>query len=97
MNGDRKEKNCLINRIGIFIRSLPCALGFGPWSSFSLFEEGKLILDLEDFVLSYNLLPIGAIVFVLFCTRRSGWGWNSFREEADAGKVSSFQNGLNLM
>ncbi|WP_440945650.1 hypothetical protein ACSAZL_16280 [Methanosarcina sp. T3] len=44
-----------------------------------------MILDLEDFILSNNLLPIGALVFVFFCTRNSGWGWRSFIEEADTG------------
>lgn len=83
--GWERKKAALRNGIGIFIFSLPCALGFGPWSGFAPLGEGTMILDLEDFILSNNLLPIGALVFVFFCTRNSGWGWNSFIEEADTG------------
>lgn len=92
--GWKRKKAALINGIGIFILSLPCVLGFGPWSSFAPLGEGTSVLDLEDFILSYNLLPIGAIVFVLFCTRRSGWGWNNFMGEADAGKGVKFPKWL---
>ncbi|AKB79816.1 Sodium-dependent transporter [Methanosarcina horonobensis HB-1 = JCM 15518] len=92
--GWERKRAALINGIGIFILSLPCVLGFGPWSSFALLGEGTVVLDLEDFILSYNLLPIGALVFVLFCTRNFGWGWKNFIEEADAGKGIKFPKWL---
>lgn len=92
--GWKRKKAALINGIGIFILSLPCALGFGPWSNFAPLGKGTTVIDLEDFILSYNLLPIGALVFVLFCTRTSGWGWKNFIEEADAGKGIKFPKRL---
>lgn len=92
--GWERKKAALINGVVIFFLSLPCVLGFGPWSNFAPLGEGTVILDLEDFILSYNLLPIGALVFVFFCTRNSGWGWNNFIEEADAGKGFKFPKWL---
>lgn len=92
--GWERKKAALRNGIGIFVLSLPCALGFGPWSDFAPLGEGTMILDLEDFVLSNNLLPIGALAFVLFCTRSFGWGWDSFIEEADTGTGLKFPKWL---
>ena len=43
-------------------------------------------MDLEDFFVSYNILPLGSMVFVLFCTRKNGWGWNEFLNEVNTGK-----------
>jgi NSS family neurotransmitter:Na+ symporter len=88
--GWTRKKAALINGIGIFILSLPCALGFGPWSSFAPLGEGTVVLDLEDFILSNNLLPLGALVFVLFCTNGFGWGWSNFIKEADTGEGIKF-------
>lgn len=89
-----RKKAALINGVVVFILSLPCDLGFGPWSSFAPLGKHTVILDLEDFILSYNLLPIGALVFVLFCTSSSGWGWNNFIKEADTGKGIKFPKRL---
>jgi len=88
--GWTRKKAALMNGIGIFILSLPCALGFGPWSSFAPLGEGTVVLDLEDFILSNNLLPLGALVFVLFCTNGFGWGWSNFIKEADTGEGIKF-------
>ena len=88
--GWERKKAALRNGIVIFILSLPCILGFGPWSGFAPLGEGTMVLDLEDFILSNNFLPIGTMVFVLFCTRSSGWGWNNFIKEADTGKGLKF-------
>ncbi|MCQ1535404.1 sodium-dependent transporter [Methanosarcina sp. KYL-1] len=88
--GWNRKKAALINGIGIFALSLPCALGFGPWNSFAPLGEGTVVLDLEDFILSNNLLPLGALVFVLFCTNDLGWGWSNFIKEADTGEGIKF-------
>jgi len=48
--------------------------------------KGSGILDMEDFIVSNNILPIGSIIYILFCTRRYGWGWDNFIKEANAGK-----------
>jgi NSS family neurotransmitter:Na+ symporter len=70
----------------MFLLSLPCALGFGALSGITPFGAGSTVMDLEDFIVSNLLLPLGSLVFVLFCTRKSGWGWKNFMAEANQGK-----------
>jgi NSS family neurotransmitter:Na+ symporter len=72
--------------IGMLLLSLPCVFGYNIWSGFTPFGEGTAILDLEDFVVSNLLLPIGALIFTLFCVTRYGWGWKNFMAEANTGK-----------
>ncbi|MDD2440312.1 MAG: sodium-dependent transporter [Methanosarcinaceae archaeon] len=92
--GWKRKKASVINAGVVFILSLPCIFGFGPWSSFAPLGGETVILDLEDFILSNNLLPIGSLVIVLFCTYKSGWGWENFIEEADTGKGVKFPKWL---
>ena len=73
----------------VAVLSVPCALGFNVWSGFQVPGIGD-IQGLEDFIVSNNLLPLGSLIFVLFCTRKSGWGWENFLAEADAGKGAKF-------
>ena len=80
-----RRKASIINAIAIFILSLPCALSFGPLSGIQPLGPGSGILDLEDFIFSNNILPIGAISIVMFCTLKRGWGWDRFLEEANTG------------
>ncbi len=84
--GWSRKKACIVNGIAMLVLSTPCALGFGVLSGFKPFGEGSSVLDLEDFIVSNILLPIGALVIVLFCTRKFGWGWDKFEEEANSGK-----------
>ncbi|MCR5508396.1 MAG: sodium-dependent transporter [Lachnospiraceae bacterium] len=86
LTGWTRKKTCLVCGIIMFLLAVPCALGFNLWSGFMPFGEGTGVLDLEDFVVSNLLLPIGAIVYVLFCTVRYGWGWDGFIGEANSGK-----------
>lgn len=79
-------KTALIFGVGIFVLSIPCILGFNVWSGFMPFGEGSSVLDLEDFIVSNVLLPLGSLTFVLFCTLKQGWGWDKFVEEANQGK-----------
>jgi len=65
---------------------LPCILGFNILSGVAPFGEGSSIMDLEDFIVSNVLLPLGSLCFVLFCVTRYGWGWKKFKEEANTGK-----------
>ncbi|MBP5284757.1 MAG: sodium-dependent transporter [Kiritimatiellae bacterium] len=67
------------------VLSLPCILGFSAWSGFRPFGEGSCVLDLEDFVVSNLLLPAGSLCFILYATRRFGWGWSNFLAEANSG------------
>jgi NSS family neurotransmitter:Na+ symporter len=89
-----RKKASYIGILVMFIASLPCVLGFGPWSGFQPFGEGSVVLDLEDFIVSFNLLPIGSLVFVLFCTSKYGWGWDNFIREANTGIGPKFPEGL---
>lgn len=70
----------------IILLSLPCALGFNVWSSFAPLGPGTCVLDLEDFILSNNILPIGSLIYLLFCTSRYGWGWEKFFAEVNTGE-----------
>ena len=83
--GMRRRTATVVNGICLWIASLPCALGFNVLSSFEPFGKGSSVLDLEDFLVSNNLLPLGALLFTLFRTLRCGWGWNGFYNEANQG------------
>lgn len=86
LTGWSRKKTCLIGGIGMFLLSLPCALGSNLLSGITPFGEGSTIMDLEDFAVSNILLPLGSLIFVVFCTTRYGWGWKNFTEEANTGK-----------
>lgn len=88
LSGWSQKKATLINGIAIIILSFPCILGMTDWSGFQI--AGKSIMDLEDFIVSNNLLPLGSVVYILFCTTRYGWGWDNFRKEANEGKGLKF-------
>ncbi|MBQ7839258.1 MAG: sodium-dependent transporter [Lachnospiraceae bacterium] len=88
--GASRKKAVLVNGILIILLSMPCVLGFSAWSGFAPFGAGSTIQDLEDFIVSNNLLPLGSLVYLLFCTSRYGWGWDNFIAEADAGKGVKF-------
>ena len=78
----------------IILLSLPCVLGFNVWSGFQPFGPGSGVLELEDFLVSYNLLPLGSLVYLLFCMSRYGWGWNAFIKEANMGQGILFPTWL---
>lgn len=82
--GWSRKKSSLINIVLIIVLSLPCALGFNVVSDIRPFGHGTTIMDLEDFVLSNNILPAGSLIYVLFCTK--GWGWKNFIKEANSGE-----------
>lgn len=84
-----RKKSVLINMIGIMILSMPCLLGFSVWSNVQPVFGGS-IMGLEDFIISNNLLPLGSLVYLLFCVTRYGWGWNNFLNEANSGKGLKF-------
>ncbi len=91
--GWSRKKGCLICGIGLFLLSIPCALGFNAWAGFVPFAEGSSFLDLWDFCVSNCLLPIGSMVFVLFCvSKKFGWGWDKLVAEANIGKGLKVRN-----
>ncbi|MBP5638566.1 MAG: sodium-dependent transporter [Victivallales bacterium] len=81
--------SCMV-AVVVFVLSLPCAFGFNIWKGFKPFGGDSSVLDLEDFIVSDNLLPLGALCFCLFCTRNFGWGMNKFLEEVNAGTGMKF-------
>lgn len=88
--GWNRKKSIFILAIALIFLVLPCILGFNLWSGFQPFGEGTNFLDLEDFIVSNNALPIGALITLLFCTSRYGWGYEKFVEEADTGEGPKF-------
>ncbi len=84
MHGWSRKKAVLINIALVFVLSLPCALGFNIWSGVQFAGVGN-IQDLEDFIVSNNLLPLGSLVYLVFCTAKNGWGYKNFIKEANTG------------
>lgn len=83
--GWSRKKAAVLNLVLIIVLSVPAILGFTVLSGIQPLGPGSGILDLEDFLVTSNLLPLGSLVFVLFCTRKNGWGWDNFQKEANAG------------
>lgn len=86
LTGWGRVKACVICGAAVLVLSVPCALGFNLWSSFVPFASGSSVLDLEDFIVSNCMLPLGALCFVLFCVSKKGWGFENFIAEANTGK-----------
>ena len=81
-----RKKACIVNGILLFVLSLPCCLGFNLLSFIQPLGEGSTIMDLEDFLVSNIILPLGSLVMILFCTTKKGWGWDNYIAEANTGK-----------
>lgn len=94
--GWTRKKSVLFSAVLICILSMPCVLGFNLLSGVQLLGEGSTIMDLEDFIVSNNLLPLGSLGYVLFCTRKSGWGWDAFLKEVNTGEGMAFPKGLRV-
>lgn len=87
LTGWSRPKGCVICGILVFALGLTTALGNNVWSGFVPFAEGSGFLDLWDFIVSMNLLPLGSLLFAVFCcSKRYGWGWDNFKAEANTGK-----------
>lgn len=90
MKGWKRSKSVAVNFVIITAISVPAILGFNLWSKVQLLGEGTGIMDVEDFIVSYNLLPLGSLVFVMFCVRKNGWGFENFIKEANSGDGLKF-------
>ncbi|MDD6728832.1 MAG: sodium-dependent transporter [Eubacteriales bacterium] len=90
--GWSRKKASVIDGIIMFVLSLPCALGFNVLSGIQPLGKGTSIMDLEDFLVSNILLPLGSLIFIIFCVSKRGWGWNNFVTEANAGKGLKVKN-----
>ena len=90
LTGLSRPKGCLVCGCGIFLLSLTTALGYSKLT-FQPFAEGTAWLDFWDFIVSNNLLPLGALIFSVFCSWKIGWGWDKFIAEANEGKGMKVQ------
>ncbi len=93
LTGWSRPKGCVICCVGILALSATTALGYNVLSDFVPFGEGTAWLDLWDFIVNYNLLPLGSMLFAIFCcSRRWGWGWENFIAEANTGRGLKVKN-----
>ena len=88
--GWSRSKSVLINFIAMIVLATPAALGMNIWSGVHFGAHIGSIDALEDFIVSQNLLPLGSLIFLLFCTVKAGWGWDGFTAEADTGDGIKF-------
>lgn len=96
LTGCSVKKACAINYPIIVLLSLPCTLGYNVLSFIQPLGAGSTVLDFEDFIVSNNLLPIGSLVYLLFCTANFGWGYQNFEKEANEGMGISFPRSSRL-
>lgn len=92
LTGWSRKKSSFINAIAIILLSIPCVLGYNLWSWDGFAVFGGAVLDFEDFLVSNLFLPLGSLVYLLFCTSKYGWGWKNFTTEANTGKGLKMQN-----
>ncbi len=88
--GWSRRKAAVVNCVLLCLLSMPCIWGFNAWAGFQPLGAGTNVLDLEDFILSNNLLPIGCLIYILYTCTRAGWGWDNFMAEVDAGNHGMF-------
>lgn len=92
LTGWSRKKGCLVSGIVVAVLALTTALGFNVLSNFQPIKEGNSWLDLWDFFVSNNALPLGSLIFALFCCNKFGWGWDKFLAEANAGTGAKVRN-----
>ncbi len=96
LKGWSRKKTVWVNGVAILILSLPCVLGFNVLSFIQPLGAGSTIMDLEDFIISNNILPLGSLVYLVFCMYKCGWGWENFIEEANAGQGLKFPKAIRI-
>ncbi len=92
--GWERKKTSIILFVSLFVFSIPTTLGFNVWGGFQPLGKGTVVLDLLDFIVSNNILPLGALVTIFFCTRNFGWGWDNFIKEANTGEGIKFPTSI---
>lgn len=91
-----RKKSCLFNLIALIVLSLPCVFGYNIWSAFHPMGAESTILDLEDFMVSNVILPIGSLIYLLFCVTRYGWGFDKYLQEANTGEGLKIPKGIRI-
>ena len=94
--GWSRKKTAIVNTIVIILASLPCILGFNLLSGFHPLGDGTSVLDLEDFMISNLILPIGSLIYTLFCTSKYGWGWDNYIAEVNLGSGLKVPNKIRI-
>ena len=95
-HGWSRKKAVAVNMAAIIVLAIPCILGYNVLSSFHPLGPGTQILDLEDFLISSTIMPLGSLLFTVFCAHKCGWGWDDFIKEADTGKGMKFPSWLRI-
>ena len=92
LTGCSRKKSSLVNLVLIILLSMPCVLGYNlwTWDGFAVF--GGAVLDVEDFLVSNLFLPLGSLVYLLFCVTRYGWGWQNYKKEVNTGEGLKVQD-----
>ena len=96
LTGFNRRKSSIVNMILVALLSMPCVLGFNLWSFDWLGVFGGSFLDFEDFLVSNIWLPLGSLIYLLFCTSKFGWGWKNYKEEANTGKGIKIHNWMRV-
>lgn len=89
-----RKKSCLFNLAALIVLSLPCVFGYNIWSAVQPLGEGSTILDLEDFLVSNVILPVGSLIYLLFCVTRYGWGFDRYLKETNTGEGMKMPKGV---
>ncbi len=90
VHGWQRKSAIVIHGVLLAVLMMPCILGFNVWSFITPLGAGSTIMDLEDFIISTNILPLGSLFMLIYCTSRYGWGWDKFVAEADKGDGPKF-------
>ena len=91
--GWSRKKSVLVSAAAMIVLSMPAVLGYNVLASIQPLGAGSTLMDLEDFIVSNNLLPLGSLGYALFCSWRGGWGWKNFLAETNAGSGMKFPGG----
>ena len=92
LTGCSRKKSSLVNLVLIILLSMPCVLGYNQWAWDGFAVFGGAVLDVEDFLVSNLFLPLGSLVYLLFCVTRYGWGWQNYKKEVNTGKGLKVQD-----
>ena len=92
LTGCSRKKSSLVNLFLIAALSMPCVLGYNVWSWDGFAVFGGAVLDFEDFLVSNLFLPLGSLVYLLFCVSRCGWGWKNYKQEVNTGEGPKMQD-----
>ncbi len=92
LTGWGRKKACVFNGVILFVLSIPCVLGFNVLSFIQPLGDGTSIMDLEDFIVSNLILPLGSLSLILFCVTKKGWGWDNYTNEVNTGKGLKLKN-----